>query len=90
VFVLAGFAREGRPNQAMLQTTKSIRTLKGSEVKLATAQRITLVRAKSGDTISSLAKKTDLGKYAEDQLRLLNGMYPDGEPVPGQLIKTIE
>lgn len=90
VFVLAGFARAGRPDQAMLQTTKSIRTLKDSEVKLATAQRITLVRAKSGDTISSLAKKTDLGKYAVDQLRLLNGMYPDGEPVPGQLIKTIE
>jgi predicted Zn-dependent protease len=90
VFLLLGFSRSGRPDQVLLDTTLSIRALEPGEVALATAQRISLVRAKSGDTFSKLAQQTSLGKYAEERLRLLNGMYPDGEPVPGQLIKTID
>jgi hypothetical protein len=27
---------------------------------------------------------------AESYLRLLNGQYPEGEPVPGQLIKVVK
>ena len=88
-FIVAGFAKENRPDQDFLDTAGSIRKLESSEIKLATAKRINLVRAKSGDTFEKLAARSDLGKYAEDQLRLLNGMYPDGEPRAGQLIKII-
>ena len=89
VFIVAGFAKEKRPDQAFLNTAKSIRRLKPVEIKLATEKVIDLVRVKSGDTFEKLASRSGLGKYAEDQLRLLNGMYPDGEPVSGQLIKII-
>lgn len=74
----------------ILGTIKNVRRLKSNEVAFAKAKRIKLVRAKSGDTFASLAKKTDISHHAEDQLRLLNGMYPDGEPQKGQLIKIIQ
>jgi predicted Zn-dependent protease len=90
IFVVLGFARSSRPDQVYIDVARSIRKLKAEEVKLATAKRIKLVRARQGDTFASLAKKTDLGKYAEEQLRLLNGMYPDGQPGSGQLIKIVE
>lgn len=89
VFIVAGFAKENRPDQDFLDTAESIRKLNPSDVKLATAKRIDLVRVKSGDTFEKFAAQSDLGKYAEDQLRLLNGMYPDGELRTGQLIKII-
>lgn len=73
-----------------LATIKSVRRLKKSEQSLAKAKHIKLVRAKSGDTFAKLAKKTDISHHAEEQLRLLNGMYPDGEPKPGQLIKILQ
>ena len=89
VFVVAGFAKEKRPDQDFLDTADSIRKLNSSEIKLATEKRIDLVRVNSGDTFKKLAARSGLGKYAEDQLRLLNGMYPDGEPRSGQIIKII-
>ncbi len=75
---------------AALNTIKSLRKLNRSEVKLAKPKHIKLVRAKAGDTFASLAKKSDLSHHPAEQLRLLNGMYPDGEPKPGQLIKIVQ
>ncbi len=75
---------------AALDTIKSLRKLKKSEVKLAKPKHIKLVRAKAGDTFASLAKNSDLSHHPVEQLRLLNGMYPDGEPKPGQLIKSVQ
>jgi len=51
--------------------------------------QIKLIRARSGDTFKSLARSTGIPKYAEQKLRLLNGMFPKGEPRPGQLIKVV-
>ena len=39
---------------------------------------------------AELAQKSPLGKNAEGYLRLLNGQYPGGEPVPGQTLKIVE
>ncbi len=75
---------------AGLATIKSMRQLKNAERKLAKPKNIKLVRAKSGDTFASLAKRSDIERHAEEQLRLLNGMYPDGEPKPGQLVKIVQ
>ncbi len=72
-----------------LNTIKSMRQLKSSEVKLAKPKHIKLIRARPGDTFASLARKSDLSNHPVEQLRLLNGMYPDGEPKPGQLIKIV-
>jgi predicted Zn-dependent protease len=37
-----------------------------------------------------LARRSPLLSFQEQQLRLLNGFYPGGEPQPGQPVKTVE
>jgi predicted Zn-dependent protease len=54
-----------------------------------TIGRIQLVRVRPGDTFASLARSSGIPKYAEQKIRLLNGMFPKGEPRPGQLIKIV-
>ena len=78
-----------RHDSAVLSTVKSMRNLKGSERKLAEPQRIRLVRAKPGDTFASLADQSSLTNHPVEQLRLLNGMFPEGEPEPGQWVKLV-
>ncbi len=78
-----------RYDRAALTVIKSLRNLKGSEKKLANPKRIQLIRAKPGDTFASLAGQSDLPDHAVERLRLLNGLYPDGEPQAGQWIKTV-
>ena len=90
VLALYAAAKGRLPDRELINSVKSIRSLRADERKLAAARHIRLIRAKSGDTFKSLARRTDLDDYAEEQLRLLNGMYPDGEPKPGQLIKIVQ
>jgi predicted Zn-dependent protease len=52
--------------------------------------KVQIVRAEADTTIAGLAQASDLPRYAEDQLRVINGLYPRGEPEPGQLIKIID
>lgn len=49
-----------------------------------------IINAPRGATFAELAKNSPLGKTAVSQLRLLNGLYSNGEPVPGQALKIIE
>ena len=72
-----------------LKTMNSLRPLNDDEHELTKPARIALLRVKPGDTFASLAARSGFSHHAEEQLRLLNGMYPDGEPQPGQLIKTV-
>ncbi len=45
----------------------------------------------AGMTFAQLAKSMpQLGRNAEQQLRLMNGKYPSGEPQAGELIKVIQ
>lgn len=91
VFIVYGAARDKIPESAYFdKTVRSIRHLDSRSRELAMEKRIKVIRAGAGDTFASLAKRSSLGKSAESQLRLLNGMYPDGEPQPGRLIKIVQ
>jgi len=90
VFVLYGAARNQVPESAFFDTVRSIRNLDSRDRALAVEKRVKVIRAGRADTFASLARRSDLGNYAESQLRLLNGMYPDGEPQPGQLVKIVQ
>lgn len=79
-----------RYDKEFLATADSLRKLRNDEKELAKARKIKLITAKKGDTFAKLAKNSPLSSHAEEQLRLLNGMYPDGEPVPGKPIKIVE
>jgi predicted Zn-dependent protease len=71
-------------------TVNSVRSLNDKERALASEMKIKAIRARRGDTFSKLAAASNWGKYAEEQLRVLNGRYPDGEPKSGEWIKVIE
>ncbi|MDJ0956999.1 MAG: M48 family metalloprotease [Arenicellales bacterium] len=90
VYVLHAAARYRLPDPQFIDSVKSIRSLDTRERELAEALHLRLIRARDGDTFASLANQSNLASYAEEQLRLLNGMYPDGEPSPGQLVKIVE
>lgn len=72
-----------------LEAIRSLRPLQAGERKLAQPLRIHLVRAKAGQRIADLAKDSPLPGDAEGTLRLLNRLYPDGEPQPGDWLKVV-
>lgn len=63
---------------------RSLRELQSQE-----PQGIYYVKAKAGATYTRLAQHLGLGPYGVDQLRLINGDYPGGEPMVGEWIKII-
>lgn len=68
----------------------SFHLLSKEEQALAEAFRIRLRPAPADGGLAELARLSPLQGHAEEQLRLLNQLYPDGEPAPGALLKTVE
>lgn len=92
-YILASVALDGADSAAvdaaMRQTALSFHPLREDEQPLAEPLRLGLYTAKPGDTYAGLAADSGLTGDAEAQLRLLNGAYPSGEPVPGQVLKRV-
>ncbi len=76
-------------DQRFLEVIRSYRPLKADERKLAEPVRLHLVRAKAGQGLAALAKEVPQQGDGEAQLRLLNGLYPDGVPRAGDWLKTL-
>jgi len=68
----------------------TFRRLRREEFALAEPYKIRTIRATENTRIADLAKRSPLKKYAAETLRLLNDLYPNKEPKPGQLLKIIE
>lgn len=71
-----------------LALIKSFRPMKKTEYEGKKHQYIHWVQAQPGDTFASLARGVRIPD-AENQLRLLNGYYPSGEPRAGDWLKLI-
>lgn len=76
--------------EAMRSSVRSFHEITAEETALARPLTIKLVTAGEGARFAELAGRSPIGKYAEGHLRLINGLYPKGEPSPGQTIKVIE
>jgi predicted Zn-dependent protease len=74
----------------MLSSVKTFRRLKDREFQDAEPDRIRIVRATAQTRIEDLAAKSPLPKHAAEQLRILNDLYPDKQPVAGQLLKIVD
>jgi predicted Zn-dependent protease len=74
----------------LLSSIKTFRRLRQREFETADPDRILVVRATPQTTIEGLAKSSPIEKYAAQQLRLLNDLYPDKEPTAGQAIKIVK
>lgn len=78
------------PEREFFQTVESLRRLRGGESSQAKAKKIYVRNAQYGDTFARLAAQSpNAGAYAEQELRLINGMFPTGEPTAGQPIKLL-
>jgi predicted Zn-dependent protease len=68
---------------------RSFRPIKPTEREPESRQFIDWVQAEPGDTMATLARRVRIPD-AENQLRLMNGYYPKGEPRAGDWIKTVK
>jgi predicted Zn-dependent protease len=90
VFVVMGVGKSRLPESSFNATIKSITGLTPEQQKLARGRKLKLIQAKSGDTFASLAKQSNIDQFEVSTLRLLNDLYPDGEPQAGQYIKIVK
>ncbi len=70
--------------------SQTLRGLKPSEFPLAEPYRIKIVKAKDAAELASYANAMPVDRYQKEQLELINGVYPGGNPKPGQLFKVVE
>jgi predicted Zn-dependent protease len=93
-YVFAGAAKDPGVSFALdgefLDTARSFRPLSEEEQALALAQRLRVIAMPAGRTLAELARESAIPNHPEAQLRLLNGLYPEGEPAAGRLIKVVE
>ncbi|MFO7304561.1 MAG: M48 family metalloprotease [Gammaproteobacteria bacterium] len=73
-----------------MSTIRTFRRLRHNELALAEPYKIRIIRATENTRIADLAKSSPIKEYPAEILRLLNDLYPDKEPQPGQLLKIIE
>ena len=69
---------------------KSLRSLTEKELKYSQPLRIKTYKVRQGETYESIASTSSITLNAEDQLRLLNGDYPDKELAVGRVIKIVD
>jgi predicted Zn-dependent protease len=73
-----------------ISSISSFRPLTEKDKALALSQKIRYLQANPGLTFEQLARYSPLEEYPEEQLRLLNGYYPYGEPEAEQWIKVVD
>jgi predicted Zn-dependent protease len=73
-----------------VQAIKSLRPMTRSEQLASAPSVVRVVQADPSTRIETLAAESRLPKYAAQQIRLINGLYPDGEPAAGDFVKTLE
>lgn len=93
-FVIGGQAKSAQIMQRVLPeinaAINSFRTISESERALARPLTLRIINAPNDARFVDFAGKSPLGKNALSQLRLINGIYPNGEPAAGQPLKVIE
>jgi predicted Zn-dependent protease len=71
-------------------TLRSFHAITGEERAEAKPLRLRVITARQGLTFAELARRSPLDRFAEDQLRVINGRYPSREPVAGRPLKVVE
>jgi predicted Zn-dependent protease len=84
------FASVETDTHPMLESIRSFRPITDAERNAAKALTIKLVTAEANTRMADLAAGSPLGRNAEGYLRLMNGLYPKGEPVAGQTLKIVQ
>ena len=76
-------------NKDFIAIISSFRPLSSRAIQAQKGQTLHYVKATSRTTFAALAKHLQLGAFGEEELRIINGYYPSGEPKAGEWIKII-
>ena len=77
-------------DRAFISTIFSFERMDKQDYEEARRPQIQIVRVEPGTTMESLAAESPITNYALDKLRVINDLYPKGQPAPGHLIKVID
>lgn len=92
-YLIAGLSRDvsayNQHNDTMKAAMNSFHPLTPAQRAAARPYLIRIITAQPGTSIGKLASNSPL-ENASAQLRLLNGLYPTGEPQPGQQLKVVQ
>jgi predicted Zn-dependent protease len=94
-FVIGGASRSisaGAPvdDGVFMSCVETLRGIKPSEFPLAQPYRIKVIQATDKTRIETYSKDVPVEKYKREELELLNGLYPNREPKPGDYLKIVE
>jgi predicted Zn-dependent protease len=93
-YLIAGMTRDAlvyeRERGALRAAINSFRAITPAEKLAVRTSVLQLITARPGLTMAALARRFPLVADAERQLRLMNDLYPSGEPRPGQLLKIVQ
>ena len=93
-YILGGVTKDqeaaGEYDRFFLETAQSFHAMNENERALAKPLKISIKPADDKTTFPDLARQSPLKTYPEEQLRLLNGMFPKGEPRADMMLKVIE
>ncbi|PJE42521.1 MAG: peptidase M48 Ste24p [Pseudomonas sp.] len=76
-------------DEQFLSVIKSFRPMTSAEFQQAQPLRLQMVKVKPGQTIEALAEGSKLPGDALKTLRLLNNLYPSGQPRAGDWLKVV-
>jgi predicted Zn-dependent protease len=95
VFITAGASRSavnGVPeiDGMVMSVAETLRALKPSEFPLAEPYRVKVIKAKDGTNMDGYAADMPEARFKKETLELINALYPNKKPAPGQLFKIVE
>ena len=92
-YILVGVSKDPKAmphyDAVFIETARSFHQMTQDERLLAKPLRLKILRSTSETNFKSLAKQSPLEQYQEEQLRLLNGLYPQGKASSRALLKII-
>lgn len=93
MWVFKGASRSGdsvpAADRLFLSTAQTFRRLKDTEFALAEPYRLHVIKAGQDTRVEDLAKNFPIKAYPVQQLRLINDLYPDRQPKPGEPLKIV-
>ena len=93
-YLIAGMAKDKttyeRERSTLRGAINSFHAITPAERQVARSYVLRTIIVQPGMTMTSLARQSPLESDAESQLRLMNDLYPQGEPKPGQLLKIVQ
>ena len=72
-----------------MDIVRSFRPLQADERRLGEPRRLALVQFQRGQSLEELSRQMEGEGDRLKRLRLLNGLYPTGQPLPGDWLKVV-